>query len=414
MSTKPAIQNISPSFLRTAMPGKIILKEKRERSLLRFHPWIFSGAVNTIEGKPETGETVDVFDCNGHWLAKTAYSPQSNIICRVWTFTEGENVDQLFFHRRLEAAANYRDFLRLKKETNAYRLVHGEADGLPGLVIDRYGDFFIIQCSTAATDRWKMVIAKLLMKFPGTRGVYERSDVDSRVHEGLSKVSGLLMGEEPPEFFEVVENDMHILADLKNGHKTGYYLDQRENRKSLGCDMAGRSVLNCFCYSGGFGIRAAMEGAASVMQVDAAEPALALAKKNARQNSLPEERFTYIKADVFQMLRTFRDSRKSFDVIVLDPPKFAETQAQLEKACRGYKDINLLGFKLLKPGGTLLTFSCSAAMTPELFRKVIGDAQRDSKRTAHVVRTLEQSSDHPRSLNFPEGDYLTGLELHVE
>ncbi len=395
------------------MQGKIILKEKRERSLLRRHPWIFSGAIQSIEGDPESGETVDVFDHAGQWLAKAAFSPESNITCRVWTFTEGEGVDRMFFHRRLAAAVAYRTSLNLETETNAYRLVHGEADGLPGLVIDRYGGFFVIQCSTAAADRWKMVVTKLLMELPGARGVYERSDMESRTREGLPPAVGVLAGEMPPERFEIVENGMHLWADLKEGHKTGYYLDQRENRKGLEF-AAGRSVLNCFCYSGGFGLRAAMCGAASITQVDAAESALNLARENVRLNHLAQERFTYIKADVFQLLRTFRDSRKSFDVIVLDPPKFADTQAQLEKACRGYKDINLLGFKLLNPGGRLLTFSCSAAMTPELFRKVVGDALRDSRKSARVIRTLEQAPDHPRSLDFPEGDYLTGLELQVD
>ena len=395
------------------MQKKIILKPKREHSLLRRHPWIFSGAVGAIEGEPEAGETVDIFDSEGHWLAKGAFSPESNITCRVWTFTEGEGVDRLFFHRRLEAAAAYRASLNMEQSTNSYRLVHGEADGLPGLVVDRYGEFFVIQCSTAAADRWKMVISKLLMEQPGTRGVYERSDMESRVREGLPPSCGALAGEMPPERFEVIENGLHVWADLINGHKTGYYLDQRDNRKSLG-NVGGLSVLNCFCYSGGFGLRAALDGAASITQVDAVESALELAKANVKLNGLPPERFTYIKADVFQLLRTFRDSRKSFDVIVLDPPKFADTQAQIEKASRGYKDIDLLGFKLLKPHGRLLTFSCSAAMTPELFRKVVGDALRDSHRTARVIRTLEQSPDHPRSLDFPEGDYLTGLELQVD
>lgn len=396
------------------MSSRIVLKAKRERSLLRRHPWVYSGAVERIEGTPEAGETVGIYDAQGQWLASGGYSPNSAITCRVWTFTEGEGVDRLFFHRRLEAAWGYRQTLGLECVTNSYRLIHGEADGLPGLVVDVYGPYAVVQCSTVATERWKKVIASELMCLPGIRGVYERSDMDSRHREGLEPSSGVLAGEEPPSLFEIQEDGMKIAADLRGGHKTGYYLDQRENRRLAGVEVSGRSVLNCFCYSGGFGLRAALRGASSVMQVDAVEPALALARENARLNGLQDSNFTYIKADVFQLLRTFRDSRKGFDVIVLDPPKFAETQSQLEKACRGYKDINLLGMKLLNPGGTLLTFSCSAAMTPELFRKVVGDASRDAHRTVRVVRVLEQAPDHPRSLDFPEGDYLTGLELRVE
>lgn len=394
--------------------GKVIVKAGRERSLLRRHPWVFSGAVAAVEGDPEPGATVEVTDASGHWLARAAWSPSSAIACRVWTFDQEEGVDRMFFHRRLEAAWAYRRSLGLETVTNAYRLVHGEADGLPGLVVDVYGPTMVMQCATVATERWKRVLAELLMQFPGVTGVYERSDVDSRSREGLSPSVGLLAGEEPPERFELEEYGLRLLVDVRQGHKTGYYLDQRESRRTLGGALDGKSVLNCFCYTGGFGLRAALEGAAEVIQLDAAAPALELARQNAALNGLREEVFSYVRGDVFQVLRQYRDARRSFDIIVLDPPKFADTQAQLAKASRGYKDINLLGCKLLRPGGRLFTYSCSAAMTPELFRKVVGDAARDAQRQARVVRTLEQAPDHPRSLDFPEGDYLTGLELRLD
>ena len=394
------------------MPKELILKSGRERSLLRHHPWIFDGAVAAVSGAPLPGDTVEVYSEEGQWLARASYSPVSKIRARVWTFDQNEPIDQAFFDKRIDAATTYRSQLALNEKTDTWRLVHGEADGLPGCVIDRYGDFVVCQFLCAGSEAAREMIVASLKRDTSIRGIYERSDTDARERDGLKSRCGLLWGEEPPELFTIHENGIQFLADLRNGHKTGFYLDQRENRAALPC-CHNADVLNCFCYTGGFGLRAAKEGAKSVTQVDLSAPALELAKRNAELNGFDDSLFTYTKADVFEQLRKFRDMGRQFDVVVLDPPKFAETPKQLEKAARGYKDINLLGAKLTRPGGFLLTFSCSGAMTPELFVKIVGDAARDAGRSARIVKVLGQAPDHPVTLDFPEGRYLTGLLLSL-
>ena len=394
------------------MPKSIILHKGKEKSLLRGHPWIFDGAIAEVIGNPSSGETVDVLIEDGQWLARAAYSPASKIRARVWTFNQEEQIDQAFFDRRIRQSQIYREKLAISSSTNTYRIIHGEADGLPGCVVDRYGQFLVCQFLCAGTEANRQLILNSLFLIPGISGVYERSDTDARTRDGLEQRCGLICGQEPPDLFEVHENGIVYLADIKNGQKTGFYIDQRDNRASMPF-CAEAEVLNCFCYTGGFGLRAVKEGAAHVTQLDISAPALEQARKNADANGLSEELFTYEKADVFEHLRKYRDMRRQFDVVVLDPPKFADTPRQLEKAARGYKDINLLGIKLCRPGGTLLTFSCSGAMTPELFSKIVGDAARDAGRDAVVVKTLAQAPDHPVTLNFPEGRYLTGLQLYL-
>ena len=395
------------------MIKEIILHRGKERSLLRGHPWIFDGAVASVHGDPTPGETVDVLSDDGSWLARAAYSPASRIRARVWTFNPNEKVDSEFFERRISAALEYRSRPGIAQGSNAMRLVHGEADGLPGCVIDRYGPFLVCQFLCAGTEAARPMILEALRQVPGIKGIYERSDTDARQRDGLEPRCGLIAGSEPPELFTIEENGISYLADLRKGHKTGFYLDQRENRKGMPFCRESSDVLNCFCYTGGFGLRAAMDGAAHVTQVDISGPALELAARNARANGFADDSFEYIQADVFVQLRKFRDQGRQFDAVVLDPPKFADNPRQLEKAARGYKDINLLGAKLVRPGGTMLTFSCSGAMEPELFAKIVGDAARDAGRDAKIVRTLEQAPDHPVTLNFPEGRYLTGLELFL-
>ena len=394
------------------MSKRIILHKGKEKSLLRKHPWIFDGAVVEVTGDPVAGETVDVLAADGQWLARAAYSPASKIRARVWTFNPNEAIDQSFFDRRVKQALAYREKLSIPSLTNTYRIIHGEADGLPGCVVDRYGSFLVCQFLCAGIEANKSLILNSLFLIPGISGVYERSDTDARVRDGLEPRCGLICGQEPPDLFEVHENGIVYLADIKNGQKTGFYIDQRDNRASMPFCMDAE-VLNCFCYTGGFGLRAAKEGASHVTQLDISASALEQAQKNAEANGLPEDIFTYEKADVFERLRKYRDMRKEFDVVVLDPPKFADTPKQLDKAARGYKDINLLGIKLCRPGGTLLTFSCSGAMTPELFAKIVGDAARDAGRNTVVVKTLAQAPDHPVTLDFPEGRYLTGLQLYL-
>lgn len=392
---------------------KLFLASKRDASLLRRHPWIFSGAVSRLDGEPVAGETVEVYSAGGQWLARGAYSPASQIRVRVWTFQPDEPVDEAFFARRIRAALAYRERLGVWSQ-EACRLVHGEADGLPALVVDRYGAYLSCQFLAAGTERWKSVIVAELSKLPGIQGIYERSDAEARRREGLELVDGVLWGEEPPEDLVIRESGLVMRVNLPGGHKTGFYLDQRENRLAIDCMAVEADVLDCCCYSGAFGLRAAKAGAKSVLFLDAAEGAIELARANAALNGLVDDpRLEFQAGDMFTALRKFRDARRSFDVIVLDPPKFAATHGQLLRAAKGYKDINLLACKLLRPNGTLLTFSCSAAMTPEFFRTIVAEALTDAGRVARVVRAFSQAPDHPQALNFPEGHYLTGLQLEM-
>lgn len=392
---------------------KLFLGSKRDASLLRRHPWIFSGAVSRMDGAPKAGETIEVYSASGKWLARAAYSPASQIRARVWTFDSDEPVDAEFFARRIHAAQEYRKRLGVWTQ-DACRLIHGEADGLPALVVDRYDAYLSCQFLSAGTERWKEVIVTELSKLPDIKGIYERSDADARKREGLEPSDGVLWGEMPPEDLTIRENGLTMRVNLPGGHKTGYYLDQRENRLDIDGISVGAEVLDCCCYSGAFGLRAAKAGAKSVLFLDAAEAAINLARANAELNGLADDsRLTFQVGDMFTALRKFRDEHRSFDVIVLDPPKFAATHGQLLRAAKGYKDINLLACKLLRPNGTLLTFSCSAAMTPEFFRTIVAEALTDAGRSARLVRSFSQAPDHPQALNFPEGHYLTGLQLSL-
>ncbi len=393
---------------------QIILAPGREASLKRHHPWIFSGAVARIEGAPQSGETVVVRSSDNTWLATASYSPISQIRARVWSFDPNEKIDSEFFARRIVAAVRYREELGLWPTQNC-RLIHGEADGLPAIVVDRYGDYLTCEFLSAGAEYWKNTVVEKLSQLPGIKGIYERSDAEARKREGLTQCDGLLYGAEPPEDFAIQENGLLLRMDIPGGHKTGFYLDQRENRLAIDALAKDATVLDCCCYSGAFGLRAAKAGAKSVCFLDYAENAIALTKANAALNGLAEDpRIEYLKGDMFTMLRKFRDSRRTFDVIVLDPPKFATTKAQLLKAAHGYKDINLLACKLLNPHGTLLTFSCSGAMTPEFFRTITAEALTDAGRSARIVRSFSQAPDHPQSPAFPEGHYLTGLQLRLD
>ncbi len=396
------------------MEKSIFLASKRDASLRRGHPWIFSGAIHRVVGNPQPGETVAVRSAAGEFLAWAAYSPVSQIRARVWSFREEETINGEFFGRRIQDALAYR-LANGFRDTEAFRLVHGEADGLPALVVDKYGPFLSCEFLAAGPEAWKRAIVEKLSGLPGVRGIYERSDAESRRREGLEESTGVLWGEEPPEDFTIVENGVRYRMDMPGGHKTGFYLDQRDNRIAVDSLASGRSVLDCCCYSGAFGIRAALAGARSVRFLDYASGAIELAKANAALNGLSGDgRLSFEQADMFQQLRRYRDSRQTFDVVVLDPPKFASTKGQLLKAAHGYKDINLLACKLLNPGGTLLTYSCSAAMTPEFFRTIVAEALTDARRGARLVRSFSQAPDHPQSLAFPEGHYLTGLQLQLD
>jgi 23S rRNA (cytosine1962-C5)-methyltransferase len=388
------------------MPS-LILKPGRERSLLRRHPWIFSGAVDRVEGNPEAGATVELLAANGQFLARGAFSPASQIRARVWTFDASETVDADFFRRRISASIARRG-ASIAATTNALRLVHAESDGLPGLIVDRYAQVLVLQSLTTGSEFWKETITGILLEQTGLTCIYERSDADVRELEGMPPISGALRGAAPADQV-ITENSLQFSVNILQGHKTGFYLDQRENRLRVAGLSEGRDVLDCFCYTGGFSVNALAGGAKSVLSVDSSAEALRLCRENVILNHLPVERYSMLEGDVFQVLRKLRDEARSFDLIILDPPKFAATAAQAEKAARGYKDINLLGFKLLRPGGMLVTFSCSGGVDAPLFQKIVASAALDTGVDAQIIEHLSQAADHPVALNFPEGDYLKGL-----
>ncbi len=389
----------------------LILKPGREKSLLRRHPWVFDGATAEVKGNPDSGDTLVVRSASGQFLARAAYSPQSQIIARVWTWDESTAVDDALFRQRIEKAIAAR--ATLAGATNALRWVNAESDGLPGIVVDRYGDFAVCQFLSAGAEKWKEVVAQTVAAQPGIVGVFERSDVDVREKEGLPPVTGSLVGNPPPELIEIQEGTCRFAVDVYRGHKTGFYLDQRDNRALAASYGEGREVLNCFAYTGGFGVWALKGGAAGVTNIDTSAPALELAQRNIELNGLDSAKVENVAGDVFHVLRQYRDRGRQFDLIILDPPKFAESRSQIEGATRGYKDINLLAFKLLRPGGVLFTFSCSGLIEPDLFQKVVAGAALDSGREAQIVGRLTQASDHPVALNFPEGEYLKGLVCRV-
>jgi 23S rRNA (cytosine1962-C5)-methyltransferase len=385
------------------------LKPGREKSLLRRHPWIFSGALERVGGDPQSGDVVEVLASNGAFVARAAYSPQSQIRARVWTFDPQEAVDADFFRRRVRGALAMRRALGLEAVTDAIRLIHAESDLLPGLVVDRYGETLVFQSLTAGVEPWRETLADILLEETGAACIYERSDADVRELEGLAPRVGPLRGtiNHPP--LTITEHGLKFNVDPTSGHKTGFYLDQRSNRLQVRQLAEGRDVLDCFCYTGGFTVNALAGGAKSVVSVDASGDAIGLGRGNAALNGEPADRPEWIEGDVFQLLRKFRDQAHSFDLIVLDPPKFAPTAAQAEKAARGYKDINLLAFKLLRPGGLLFTFSCSGGVDAALFQKIVASAALDAGVEAQIVEHLAQGPDHPVGLHFPEGAYLKGL-----
>jgi 23S rRNA (cytosine1962-C5)-methyltransferase len=386
----------------------IILKPGREKSLLRRHPWIFSGAVQHVDDEPVSGATVDLLSSNKQFLARASYSPNSQIRARVWRF-EDELVDADFFRQKIRSAIATRQKLSLENLSNAQRLIYAESDGIPGLIVDRYGDVLVLQSLTAGSEFWKEMLADLLLEVTGLSTIYERSDADVRELEGLGPKVGLIRGNLASFSFPIAEHGLKFNVNLRSGHKTGFYLDQRQNRMRVRELANDKDVLDGFCYTGGFTVNALAGGAKSVLSIDSSADALALAKENVALNDLPIEKTNFIEGDVFQLLRRFRDENRSFDMIILDPPKFAPTAAQAERAARGYKDINLLAFKLLRPAGILVTFSCSGGIDAGLFQKIIAGAALDAGADAQIVEHLSQGPDHPVSLHFPEGSYLKGL-----
>jgi 23S rRNA (cytosine1962-C5)-methyltransferase len=403
----------------------IRLKKGRDKSLLNRHPWVFSGAIDAISGQIDSGETVDVVSATGAWLAKGAFSPHSQIAVRIWSFDQDKEIGIDFFRNRISRAILARTLPGTRQNFSACRLIHAESDGLPGITVDKYGDYLVCQFLSASAEHWKTDIVRILAElFSGTLcrsvpedasciGIYERSDVAVREKEGLLPSTGVLSGDCPPERIRIQEGHLQYRVDVRKGHKTGFYLDQRENRAMIPEFCKGADVLNCFAYTGAFGVAALAAGAETLTNVETSAALLDQARENIELNGLDFSRVQNLPEDVFHTLRRFRDSRRSFDVIILDPPKFAESQSQMPKACRGYKDINLLAAKLLKPGGILITFSCSGLMPPDLFQKIVADAARDAGRSGQIVRRLYQASDHPTALEFPEGTYLKGLICRI-
>jgi 23S rRNA (cytosine1962-C5)-methyltransferase len=392
--------------------GTIILKKNREASLLRRHPWIFSGAIKEIHNVSKNGETVEILNDRRERLAWGSYSATSQIAVRVLSFLPDAKITSEFFHQQLSQAIHQRSHLK-NNSTTASRLVYAESDGLPGVIVDQYSDILVCQFLSAGAEYWKNEIILHLRDIISPQGIYERSDADVRLKENLIPTQGVLWGQVPPGLISIQENNLQFAVDIHNGHKTGFYLDQADNRAILAYYTRDMEVLNCFAYSGGFGVYALKGGARSLINVDSAANILELAAYNIKLNFYENLCFENLTADVFQLLRTFRDARRQFDVIILDPPKFAESAHQINQASRGYKDINLLAFKLLRPGGFLFTFSCSGHIHSELFQKIIADAALDAGRVVHIERTLSQTADHPIALHFPESRYLKGFVCRV-
>lgn len=393
--------------------AKVVLKRGREKPVLNHHPWIFSGAIKNIEGEVADGNIVTVVGSRGSFLAQGYLNRRSQITVRLLSWIEEETIDRGFFRHQLERANAVRRPLQEDPATNAYRLVNAESDFLPGLVVDRYNEYLVIQFLTLGIERWKGEIVSLLGELLPSRGIYERSDVEVREKEGLPPATGLLAGQERPALVHIIENGHRFIVDIKQGQKTGFYLDQRENRQKLTRYCRGKTVLNCFAYTGAFAVYAAGAGAKKVVNVESSAEALKLAQRNMALNGFDGRDDEYVEGDVFQVLRQYRDEGRSFDLIVLDPPKFAYSQSQVQAACRGYKDINLLAMQMLRPGGILFTFSCSGLVGPELFQKVVFGASVDAGRDVQIIEKLSQGFDHPILLSFPESEYLKGFICRV-
>ena len=417
----------------------LLLKEGRDKPVHNRHPWIFSGAIDRLNGDAQPGDLVTVADHRGAPLATAYYNPKSQIQARILSWDPAEPVDHDFWLRRLRRAVEARAMLGLggirnyelgitneegddpspatrhSPLTTAYRLVNAEADGLPGLVVDRYGDHLVMQCLTLGIDRRKGMLANRLVELLQPAGILERSDADVRGKEGLKQVVEMRHGQAPPPEMTIYENGHAFLVDVWRGHKTGFYLDQRDNRAAAAQSalLAGKEVLNVFAYTGAFGVYAAAAGAGRIVQVDSSHPALEVAERNMALNHFARPDDELIAGDAFEVLRYFREEGQQFDAVVLDPPKFAYSQGQIDRACRGYKDLNWLALRLLRPGGLLVTFSCSGLVSAHLFQKVVFGAAVDAGRDVQILRHLGQSADHPVLLSFPESAYLKGLLCRV-
>lgn len=394
--------------------AKAYLKAGKEKSVQKKHPWIFGSAIHSVENQPNDGDTVEVYSNRGEWLARGTFSSRSNIQIRLWTWDETENIDQNLIHRRIQKAVETRENILVGGESNAYRLIFSESDSLPGLVVDRYNTTIVIQLSGWGVEKWKDEIIRTLTDVVPHSQIYERSDDEVRLMEGLPVRQQLISGSRLENPVIITENDIRYFVDVANGHKTGFYLDQRENRRIVMRYAFGRDVLDCFSYTGGMAIPCILAGAKTVECIESSNDALALLKRNCELNNIHDHQYLIHQSDVFYKLREFRDRGKRFDMVILDPPKFAPTIKFIEKASRGYKDINLLAMKLLNPGGLLATFSCSGGVDISLFQKILFGAALDAGRDVKIISRFSQGCDHPVALNFPEGFYLKGFVLQVD
>ncbi|MGB5080182.1 MAG: class I SAM-dependent methyltransferase [Burkholderiales bacterium] len=389
----------------------LTLKAGRERSLHRRHPWLFSGAVGRIHGAPQSGDTVEVRDAQGRFLAWAAYSPASQIRARVWSFEQAEVPGPEFFRKKIVAALALRRSSIPGETSDALRLVHAESDGLPGLVADRYARTLVVQLLSAGCERWRAPLIDILRELSGCTAIYERSDPAARELEGLAPAAGPVSNCAVAGPVRIVESDIQYEIDVVTGQKTGFFLDQRDNRRSARLLARDRDALDCFCFSGGFSLSMLAGGASSVLSIDSSGPALAAARRNLALNGLDAGRVEWREADVFKALRDLHREGRQFDFIVLDPPRFAPTPKDAARAARGYKDINLYGLRLLRPGGLLATFSCSGGISPELFQKIVAGAAADAGASLLLRERYRAAADHPVRIEFPEGEYLKGLLL---
>lgn len=397
------------------MTPTLTLVKGRDKSLRRKHPWVFSRGIAKIEGEPTLGQTVDILAHNGEWLAKAAYSPNSQISARVWSFKKSDSIDQAFFVKRIQDALLLREDIIQRDGLTGFRLIAAESDGMPGITIDKYQNFLVCQLLSAGAELQKQVLVEALKEVFPECNVYERSDVAVRKKEGLEQTVGVLHGETPPKSVVIEENGVKISVDIVDGHKTGFYLDQRDSRQQAIKYVKDKEVLNCFSYTGGFGLYALKGDAKRVINVDVSQPALDTAKHNAEINGfdISKKRAVFLNADVFKLLREYRDQGTKFDVVIMDPPKFVSSKNNLTSGANGYKDINMLAMQILNPGGTLLTYSCSGLMGNDLFQKIIADAALDAGRSVKFIERFEQAADHPVDTAYPEGFYLKGFACKV-
>jgi 23S rRNA (cytosine1962-C5)-methyltransferase len=394
---------------------KLVLKGGKEKHIRHGHPWIFASAIERVEDSPQPGWTADVVTYDGRWVAKAGYSPKSQLRARVWTLVDGEEIDEAFFERRIQSAVAVRHRLGRMEPAGGCRLINAEGDRLPGLVVDRFADVLVVQINSSPMEYWRETILNALEAAVQPRAIYERSDSDNRSKEGLDKRMGWVRGAPPEGEIEINEFGAAFGVDVVQGHKTGFYLDQAENRALVRDLSAGARVLNCFSYTGGFSVQAALGGAVEVVSVDSSQPALDLSAANFARNGLgDDERFSHWNSDVFKALEALRAEGRSFDVVILDPPKFASSGAHVERALHAYRKLSRAGIPLVAPGGLLLSFSCSGAVTPEAFQKSVTLALSDNHRRGRILRRLSAASDHVTDFGFAEGAYLKGLALEVE